>query len=1761
MPDVEEDVHVEDALTDRSGSARRVRAMIAAGLAAALALALPWQAPPAGAAVSADELARYEFAGLATAEAGTPVPDTSGNGHDATILGAGASVDGDALRLPGGAADSDAAFVELPTGLFDGLDTVSVSMWLQNDTGPGNYSAMYIGTSPTSAELPFPEQYFILNPANTAGLFKAVLTGSTNTAEPWMTEVGISPTVPEQGVPGPLTDSSWAMYTAVITPTSITGYLDDELIGTVTTSRTVADFGTDLLGYLGRSSYGDIFYQGGIRDVAIFSGELTESDVAEIYGEAVTDEQSVANAIAALDLPNVDDVRGNITLPTSGSDGTSIEWASADEGVITASGEVTRPAAGEEPVSVQLTATVSKGMASDTKVFDAVVQPLPGDLDFEGYFMPYFAGESTTVGEEMYFSVSEGNDPRSWERLNNGDSVIQSTMGEQGIRDPYILRSPDGDRFYMISTDLNMFELYGGSDFGSAQESGSRRLNVWESNDLVNWSDQRSIIVSSAYAGNTWAPEATWDEEAGEYIVYWASNLYDTTDPAARNVADSYNRMMYVTTRDFVTFSEPQEWIDVKRGDGRGMIDVNIVKDGDTYYRFVKDEQFFDIRQEKSTDLRAEVEGSLPATDSTPGWQLIAEHIGQGQPNPWGGTYTQGEGPSAFRDNEDPDHWYLVIDQPSYHGGEGYMLFESDDIASGDWTSIIDAQLPENARHGTVLPITAAEHAAVLEAFPNDDPAEYTITVDDEAVGAEIADTMYGVFYEDINWAADGGLYAELVRNRSFEYLPVDEPSFTGLTGWGTTSAEGGTGTVDTVNDDARLNERNRTYLQVGLDNADAGTFGVFNSGYSGIAVADGSGYDFSVFARTTAEAGTPVTVVLQNQLDEPISDELTIEVGGDGWVQYTGTLTATETTDAGTLHLYAGGQGTLRLDMVSLFPQDTYQGHENGLRRDLAEKIDALDPSFLRFPGGCLVNVNSHLEYTEEAGFPRARSYQWKDTVGPVEERATNSNFWGYNQSYGLGYYEYFQFAEDLGAMPVPVVPAIMNGCGQGPIDGQWNNPDVVDRHVQDALDLIEFANGPVDTEWGGLRAEMGHPEPFGMDRLEVGNEENFPVEFMTNFVQFRDAINAAYPDIMVISNSGPDDEGANFDLHWEQNIAEGVEMVDEHYYNSPTWFLQNNDRYDSYDRNGPKVWVGEYASLDNRWENALAEAAFMTGLERNADVVEMASYAPLLANVANVDWDPDLIWFDNDESWGSTSYEVQKLFMNNVGDRVIPTVATGDVIQAEPVGGTVGLSTWLTAAEYDDVRVTDPEGGVIFEDDFEDGNADGWSSLVDNGAWSVVDGAYSQSSTTAENTLVAAPDFEATDYDLEVTATKTAGAEGFLVGFGVKDSGNYYWWNLGGWNNTRHVVEKATGGAKQTLLAEENVSLDTDVAYNLRVEVRGTHVELYLDGELWGSFDDNQVLEPFAQVMTEDDATGDLILKVVNAQSADVVTHIDLGAHTVQPEAEMTVLQANPNVENTRTSTPVAPVTTTIDGIAPQFTRTFPANSVTFIRVATGEVVEPDTVRPVVSLVSPSDVGPFGELEVQVDATDEVGLQRIVANVYQDGVLVKSTQSAMDGVMSGSHVATVGLPDGDYLLKYNAQDLAGNISQTGTFEFSIGVRGPQVPVLSGEFSYKDVSGSFTFTCVDQRVGLTVEATASQQRGNKFRLTASAPKYGEVTSEVLKMDQTQSVLLPEKERKTRPASTLTVSLDRVGDSFSTEFDLPRVNCVQGVFLNQPSMR
>ncbi len=526
------------------------------------------------------------------------------------------------------------------------------------------------------------------------------------------------------------------------------------------------------------------------------------------------------------------------------------------------------------------------------------------------------------------------------------------------------------------------------------------------------------------------------------------------------------------------------------------------------------------------------------------------------------------------------------------------------------------------------------------------------ISVDAAHPGAAISPTMFGIFFEDINFGADGGLYPELVKNRSFEF---QEP----LTGWHEVLGLSSKGINNpkgelSVRTDHPLNDSNPHYLRV---RAYESGYAFYNVGFRGIGVESGAEYRFSAYVRSSGAKAIRAT----------LTDGAGHEIGsgklggfGDEWKRFETVIRTSATAQHAQLNLYLDEPGEIDLDMISLYPVDTWKQRPNGLRKDLVQLLYDMHPGFLRFPGGCIVE-----------GRQLVTRYRWKTTIGDIAERRTIINRWNdefdtkpapdYFQSFGLGFYEYFQLAEDIGAEPLPIL-----NCGMA---CQFNTDetaalDQLDEYVHDALDLIDFANGPATSPWGKLRAQMGHPEPFHMKMLGVGNEQWGP-RYVERYKVFAAALKAQHPEIKLVVAAGPAPAGEPFESMWATWRQLHADIVDEHYYMSPEWFLSNSGRYDHYDRSGPKVFAGEYAaqtvattSSENRnnWRSAIAEAAFMTGLERNADVVQMASYAPLLAHVDAWQWKPDAIWFDNLHSYGTTDYYVQKVFANNVGTRILP-------------------------------------------------------------------------------------------------------------------------------------------------------------------------------------------------------------------------------------------------------------------------------------------------------------------------------------------------------------------------------------------------------------------------------------------------------------------------------------------------------------------------
>jgi alpha-N-arabinofuranosidase len=534
-----------------------------------------------------------------------------------------------------------------------------------------------------------------------------------------------------------------------------------------------------------------------------------------------------------------------------------------------------------------------------------------------------------------------------------------------------------------------------------------------------------------------------------------------------------------------------------------------------------------------------------------------------------------------------------------------------------------------------------------------------TIAVDLDQPGKPISPDLFGIFFEDINYAADGGLYAELVQNRSFEYEATEQPAWGPLTGWEFIQRDGGAGEL-WVDASSPLHANNRHCALLRIKQVGAGV-GLANGGFDGIPVKAGESYNFSLFARLlhvgdgreSRPLGKLTLRVRLETKEGAALGEASVEASDPAeWKRLSTTLTASQTVPDARLVILAMTPGLIALDEISLFPQKTFKGRANGLRADLAQTIADLHPKFMRFPGGCLVH-----------GDGLGNIYRWKDTIGPVEQRKGQANIWRYHQSVGLGYFEYFQFCEDIGAQPLPVLAAGVScqnstrtrGTGQ-----QCIPLADMPAYVQEVLDLIEWANGPATSTWGAQRAAAGHAAPFGLKYLGIGNEDKITPEFQERFRMIHDALKAKHPEITVIGTVGPSPSGEDFDAGWKFATEQHVAMVDEHYYEKPEWFLANVRRYDRYDRAKPAVYIGEYASWGNTLGHALAEAAYMIGLERNGDVVRLASYAPLLAKGGHTQWRVDLIYFTNTVVQPSVNYHVQQLFATNAGDRWLEPVLT---------------------------------------------------------------------------------------------------------------------------------------------------------------------------------------------------------------------------------------------------------------------------------------------------------------------------------------------------------------------------------------------------------------------------------------------------------------------------------------------------------------------
>ncbi len=856
-----------------------------------------------------------------------------------------------------------------------------------------------------------------------------------------------------------------------------------------------------------------------------------------------------------------------------------------------------------------------------------------------------------------------------------------------------------------------------------------------------------------------------------------------------------------------------------------------------------------------------------------------------------------------------------------------------------------------------------------------------TVTIDATKRGPVINPRMYGIFLEEINTAVDGGLYAELIRNRGFEdakppegfTLSTDRPANRGLRSeypdgatwknpggyatkyffeadkslpYWTLVKEGGAQGTMALDLSNPLNPATPRSCRLDVEDA-SGRIGIANEGFWGIGVESGEKYNLSFWARGEEFAG-PLTAALETTKGEAVSDAVKISGIGKEWKQFRATLTAGKTEPQARFVLVAGAKGKVWFDMVSLFPRKTFKDRPNGLRPDIAQMIADLKPGFVRFPGGCVAE-----------GATIENAYNWKKGIGPLEQREEIWNVWDYRRTHGMGMFEYLQFCEDIKAEPL-----FVSFAGQTCIyrDGTNVMPTGPMQWIADGfLDALEYANGPTTSAWGKLRAAAGHPAPFGMKMLEIGNE-NTGRAYENQYATIYPQIKAKYPNVLALA------------CFPQRNTK--TEMADEHYYGSPQFFINNFHRYDKVDRSSPPIYIAEVAVTSNEGGrdkgnlvSALAEGVFLMGCERNADHVRMVSYAPLLANVHGRNdlagspppWH-GMIYCDSSRAYGTVSYYLWKTMGENRPDYTVQTGVRFPAAAGFKVAGQIGVGTWDTSAEFKDVRV-EKSGQTVYVSDFAQG-VEGWQPAGGRrgggSSWSVENGAYHQGQAGRASSYYGQSVWA--DYALTLKARKLGGGEGFLVMFG-RQGNDMYWWNLGGWGNTQHGLEHSVQGNQTSIGSPVMGRIETGRWYDIKVELSGARVRCYLDGKLVHDETIEPIVDLFA-VAGLDAAAGELVLKVINASSQPYQTTLNIsGVSKLGSEAQVTLLTApagtaagvggarggrgrgadyaSPSTDPTNNSldapTCIVPVTSKAAIAGPRFEHEFPPNSLTVFRIKT--------------------------------------------------------------------------------------------------------------------------------------------------------------------------------------------------------------------------------
>lgn len=795
-----------------------------------------------------------------------------------------------------------------------------------------------------------------------------------------------------------------------------------------------------------------------------------------------------------------------------------------------------------------------------------------------------------------------------------------------------------------------------------------------------------------------------------------------------------------------------------------------------------------------------------------------------------------------------------------------------------------------------------------------DAPVDASIAIDAGQPGIELSETMWGLFFEEINFAGDGGIYAELVRQRDFE---GERP----LQSWSLErdQAQGGM----EIDRQAKLNDVRHQALRVTVGQvSEGGGLHVVNSGYWGIPVQKDANYSFSLYLKANdAFAGKKLQISLRDKQLATCYAQAELGPATSQWQKLSCTLTPNAEDHDGRLVITAADSGEFWLDIVSLFPP-TYNNQPNGLRPDLVKLLADLKPSFFRFPGGCFAE-----------GHTLKDAFRFKETIGPVEERTGRRCFWGYNSTDGLGYYEYLRLTEDLGADPIFCInPGGNNGATERiPLDelGPW---------LDTAVHAVEFAIGSSTTPWGAKRAAMGHPEPFQFKTfyLQIGNETEFGRrDYVQRFTMYRDHVKKAYPDdnVQIIADS------------WGLGNQQSIETyaIDFHEYMNWGRAIIDRDLYDNAPRGKPYVFKGEYATRQGAdIMRALSEAVYMMGLEENGDEVKLASYAPLFGNVNDCQWNPNLIYYDNHRSMGTISYYVQQMYSQNRGDRLLPVTVSQPPAERKKeekkMSGSIGLATWGTAVEFDSVRVV-VDDQTVYENEFTDPQAIADWVSNDRGTWQVVDGVLRQSAQDDDCRLwLKGKDWS--KYTMHLKARKVRGAEGFMPMFHVKNAMNFAWANFAGWSNTQHAFEVAEGGAKQ-LGARRAGNVKTGEWYDVEIVVDNSNVVAKLNGEslLKGDLaqvDEEPEYDVYASAVT-DKAANEVLVRIVNIAETPKQLKLAVGGCTLTGQGTAITLNAENRQASQTLDDPLryTPKSTQLDGIGTEFTHEVPPCSFTILRL----------------------------------------------------------------------------------------------------------------------------------------------------------------------------------------------------------------------------------